>query len=51
VTGPATRECLGAVLRRTKSRVVRLWHRQALLLTTWGRTFGLKRTKPLQFSR
>ena len=37
------------LLRRTKGRVVRLWHRQALVLTTRGRKSGLDRTVPLQF--
>jgi F420H(2)-dependent quinone reductase len=37
------------LLRRTKGRVVRLWHRQALVLTTRGRRSGLERTVPLQF--
>lgn len=37
------------LLRRTKGRIVRLWHRQALILTTRGRRTGLERTVPLQF--
>lgn len=37
------------LLRHTKGRVVRLWHRQALVLTTRGRKSGLDRTVPLQF--
>ena len=37
------------LLRRTKGRVVRLWHRQALVLTTRGRRSGVERTVPLQF--
>ena len=35
-------------LRRIKGRVVRLWHRQALVLTTRGRRSGMERTVPLQ---
>ena len=37
------------LLRRTKGRAARLWHRQALVLTTLGRRSGIQRTVPLQF--
>jgi deazaflavin-dependent oxidoreductase (nitroreductase family) len=37
------------LLRLTKGRIVRLWRRQALLLTTRGRKSGQERTVPLQF--
>jgi deazaflavin-dependent oxidoreductase (nitroreductase family) len=37
------------ILRRTRGRVVRLWHRRALVLTTRGRRSGLARTVPLQY--
>ncbi|MEU8249758.1 nitroreductase/quinone reductase family protein [Nonomuraea sp. NPDC048916] len=37
------------LLRVTKGRIVRLWHRQVLVLTTRGRKTGLERTVPLQF--
>jgi deazaflavin-dependent oxidoreductase (nitroreductase family) len=37
------------LLRLTKGRIVRPWHRQALILTTSGRRSGLERTVPLQF--
>ncbi len=41
---------LGAwLLRLTKGRIVRFWHRRALILTTRGRKSGLERTVPLQF--
>jgi len=41
---------LGAwLLRRTRGRVVRLWHRRALLLTTRGRRSGSPRTVVLQY--
>jgi deazaflavin-dependent oxidoreductase (nitroreductase family) len=38
-----------APLRLSKGRIVRLWRRQALLLTTRGRKSGKERTVPLQF--
>lgn len=38
-----------ALIRLTQGRVVRLWRRQALLLTTRGRKTGQERTVPLQF--
>jgi deazaflavin-dependent oxidoreductase (nitroreductase family) len=37
------------LLRLTKGRIVRPWHRQALILATSGRRSGLERTVPLQF--
>ena len=37
------------LLRVTKGRVARLWHRQVLILTTRGRRSGLEHTVPLQF--
>jgi F420H(2)-dependent quinone reductase len=37
------------LLRLTKGRIVRLWRREALLLTTRGRKSGKVRTVPLQF--
>jgi deazaflavin-dependent oxidoreductase (nitroreductase family) len=41
---------LGAwLLRRTRGRVVRLWRRRALVLTTTGRTTGLPRTVVVQY--
>jgi hypothetical protein len=41
---------LGAgLLRRTRGRVVRLWHRRALVLTTRGRGSGSPRTVVLQY--
>jgi F420H(2)-dependent quinone reductase len=41
---------LGAwLLRRTRGRVMRLWHRRALVLTTRGRRSGLPRTVVVQY--
>jgi len=41
---------LGAwLLRRTRGRVVRLWRRRALVLTTRGRRSGLPRTVVVQY--
>ncbi len=41
---------LGAwLLRRTHGRIVRLWHRRALVLTTRGRRSGLPRTVVVQY--
>jgi deazaflavin-dependent oxidoreductase (nitroreductase family) len=37
------------LIRLTKGRIVRLWGRRALLLTTRGRRSGKERTVPLQF--
>jgi deazaflavin-dependent oxidoreductase (nitroreductase family) len=37
------------LLRKTKGRITRLWHRRALVLTTRGRKSGLQRSVPLQF--
>jgi len=37
------------LLRRTKGRIVRPWHRQVLVLTTRGRKSGLERSVPVQF--
>ncbi|MFI7542481.1 nitroreductase/quinone reductase family protein [Actinoplanes sp. NPDC049599] len=37
------------VLRRTRGRAARLWHRRALVLTTRGRRSGRERTVPLQY--
>jgi deazaflavin-dependent oxidoreductase (nitroreductase family) len=37
------------LLRRTRGRIVRLWHRRALVLTTTGRRSGLPRTVVVQF--
>ncbi|MFB9890783.1 nitroreductase family deazaflavin-dependent oxidoreductase [Planobispora takensis] len=37
------------LLRLTRGRAARLWHRQALILTTRGRRTGRERTVPLQF--
>jgi deazaflavin-dependent oxidoreductase (nitroreductase family) len=37
------------LIRMTKGRIVRLWRRQALLLTTRGRRSGRERTVPLQY--
>lgn len=37
------------ILRRTRGRAARLWHRRALVLTTHGRRSGLERTVPLQY--
>ena len=39
------------LLRATKGRIVRLWGREALLLTTQGRKSGKERTVPLQLFR
>lgn len=39
------------LLRATKGRIVRLWGREALLLTTRGRKSGRERTVPLQLFR
>jgi F420H(2)-dependent quinone reductase len=36
------------LIRLTKGRIARLWHRQVLLLTTRGRKSGKERTVPLQ---
>jgi deazaflavin-dependent oxidoreductase (nitroreductase family) len=41
---------LGAwLLRRTRGRLVRLWRRRALILTTTGRRTGLPRTVVVQY--
>ncbi|MGY1753394.1 nitroreductase/quinone reductase family protein [Blastococcus sp. SYSU D01042] len=41
---------LGAwLLRRTRGRIVRLWRRRALVLTTRGRRSGLPRTVVVQY--
>ena len=41
---------LGAwLLRRTRGRLMRLWHRRALVLTTRGRRSGLPRTVVVQY--
>jgi F420H(2)-dependent quinone reductase len=41
---------LGAwLLRRTRGRIVRLWHRRALVLTTRGRRSGLPRPVVVQY--
>jgi deazaflavin-dependent oxidoreductase (nitroreductase family) len=37
------------LLRRTRGRIVRLWGRRALVLTTTGRRSGLQRTRNVQF--
>ena len=37
------------LLRRTRGRIVRLWRRRALVLTTIGRRSGLPRTVVVQF--
>jgi len=37
------------LIRLTKGRTARMWHRQVLLLTTRGRKSGKVRTVPLQF--
>ncbi len=37
------------LLRRTKGRIVRLWHRRALVLTTHGRRSGRDRTVVVQY--
>jgi deazaflavin-dependent oxidoreductase (nitroreductase family) len=37
------------LLRRTRGRAVRVWHRRALVLTTTGRRTGLPRTVVVQY--
>jgi F420H(2)-dependent quinone reductase len=37
------------LLRRSRGRLARLWHRQVLILTTRGRRSGRERVVPLQF--
>ena len=37
------------LLRVTRGRIVRLWHRKAMVLTTRGRKSGLKREVPIQY--
>jgi deazaflavin-dependent oxidoreductase (nitroreductase family) len=37
------------LLRRTRGRAARLWHRRALVLNTRGRRTGRRRSVPLQF--
>jgi deazaflavin-dependent oxidoreductase (nitroreductase family) len=37
------------LIRRTRGRIGRLWHRRVLVLTTRGRKTGRRRTVPLQY--
>lgn len=37
------------LLRRTRGRIARWWHRRALVLTTRGRRSGLPRTVAVQY--